>query len=92
MLVIITIVISPLVIKFFKYRWWDVHRTLETQEEGQLVKGNLLTRMHVDETIIITVEDKRTETTRMPCKSSATSGGSKHKILIFNCITLHIRV
>ena len=34
MLVIITIVISPLVIKFFKYRWWDVHRTLETQEEG----------------------------------------------------------
>ena len=34
MLVIITIVISPLVIKFFKYRWWNVHRTLETQEEG----------------------------------------------------------
>ena len=23
-----------LVNKIFKYRWWDVHRTLETQEEG----------------------------------------------------------
>ena len=34
MLVIITIIISPLVIKIFKYRWWNVHRTLETQEEG----------------------------------------------------------
>ena len=49
--------------------------------------------MHVDETIIITVEEKRTETTRMPCKNSATSGGSKHKILVFNCIiVLIIRV
>ena len=48
--------------------------------------------MHVDETIIITVEDKRTETMRMPCKNSATSGGSKHKILVFNCITVLIRV
>ena len=48
--------------------------------------------MHVAETIIITVEDKRTETTRIPCKNSATSGGSKHKILVFNCITVLIRV
>ena len=24
----------PLVIKIFKYRWWNVHMTLETQEEG----------------------------------------------------------
>ena len=48
--------------------------------------------MHVDETIIITVEDKRTETTRIPCKNSATSGGSKHKALVLNCITVHIRV
>ena len=48
--------------------------------------------MHVDETIIITVEDKRTETTRMPCKNSATSGGSKHKVPVFNCITVLIRI
>ena len=48
--------------------------------------------MHVDETIIITVEDKRTETTRMPCKNSATSGGSKHKALILNGITVLIHV
>ena len=47
--------------------------------------------MHVDETIIITIEDKRTETT-IPCKNSAMSGGSKHKALIFNCITVLIRV
>ena len=48
--------------------------------------------MHVDETIIITVEDKHTKTTRMPCKNSATSGGSKHKALVLNCITVLIRV
>ena len=48
--------------------------------------------MHVDETIIITVEDKHTETTRMPCKNSATSGGSKNKALVLNCITVLIRV
>ena len=48
--------------------------------------------MHVDETIIIMVEDKRTETTRIPCKNSATSGGSKHKTLVLNCITVLIRV
>ena len=48
--------------------------------------------MHVDETIIITVEDKRTEIIRIPCKNSATSGGSKHKALILNCITVLIRV
>ena len=54
--------------------------------------GNLLTHMHVDETIIIMVEDKCTETTRIPCKNSATSGGSKHKALVFNCITVLIRV
>ena len=48
--------------------------------------------MHVDETIIITVEDKRTETTGIPCKNSATSGGSKHKALVLNCITVLIRV
>ena len=48
--------------------------------------------MHVDETIIITVEDKRTETMRIPCKNSATSGGSKHKILVFNCVTVLICV
>ena len=48
--------------------------------------------MHVDETIIITVEDKPTETMRMPCKNSATSGGSKHKALVLNCITVLIRV
>ena len=48
--------------------------------------------MHVDETIIITVEDKRTETMRIPCKNSATSGGSKYKTLILNCITVLIRV
>ena len=48
--------------------------------------------MHVEETITITVEDKRTKTTRIPCKNSATSGGSKHKILVFNCITVLIRV
>ena len=46
--------------------------------------------MHVDETIIITVEDKRTETTT-PCKNSATSGGRKHKALVFNCITVVLR-
>ena len=46
----------------------------------------------MDETIIITVEDKRTETTRIPCKNIATSGGSKHKTLVLNCITVHIRV
>ena len=48
--------------------------------------------MHVDETIIITVEDKRTETTRIPCKNSATSGGSKHKALVLNYITVLMRV
>ena len=48
--------------------------------------------MHVDETIIITVEDKRTEIMRIPCKNSATSAGSKHKTLVLNCITVHIRV
>ena len=48
--------------------------------------------MHVDETIIITVEDKRTATTRIPCKNSAMSGGSKHKALVLNCITVLIRV
>ena len=48
--------------------------------------------MHVDETIIIMVEDKRTEIMRIPCKNSATSGGSKHKTLVLNCITVLIRV
>ena len=48
--------------------------------------------MHVDETIIITMEDKRTESMMIPCKKSATSGGSKHKALILNCITILIRV
>ena len=48
--------------------------------------------MHVDETIIITMEDKRTETIRIPCKNSATSCGSKHKTLVLNCITVLIRV
>ena len=48
--------------------------------------------MHVDETIIITVEDKRIESIRIPCKNSATSGGSKHKALVLNCITVLIRV
>ena len=48
--------------------------------------------MHVDETIIITVEDKRTEIITIPCKNSARSGGSKHKALVFNCITVLIRV
>ena len=48
--------------------------------------------MHVDETIIITVEDKRTEIIRIPCKNSATSGGAKHKALVLNCITVLIRV
>ena len=48
--------------------------------------------MHVDETIIIMVEDKRTVIMRIPCKNSATSGGSKHKTLVFNCITVLIRV
>ena len=48
--------------------------------------------MHVDETIIVTVEDKCTETTRIPCKNSATSGGSKHKALVLNCIIVLIRV
>ena len=52
----------------------------------------MLTRMHVDETIIITMEDKRTEIIMIPCKNSATSGGSKHKALIFNCMILLIRV
>ena len=52
----------------------------------------MLTRMDVDVTIIITVEDKRTETTRIPCKNSAMSGGSKHKALVLNCITILIRV
>ena len=47
--------------------------------------------MHVDETIIITMEDKRTETT-IPCKNNAKSGGSKHKALVLNCITVLIRV
>ena len=44
----------------------------------------------MDETIIITVEAKRTETTRIPCKNNATSGGSKHKILVFNYIIVLI--
>ena len=48
--------------------------------------------MHVDETIIITVEYKRTETTRIPCKNNAMSGGSKHKTLVLNCITVLIGV
>ena len=48
--------------------------------------------MHVDETIIITVEDKCTEIITIPCKNSATSGGSKHKALVFNCIIVLIRV
>ena len=47
--------------------------------------------MHVDKTIIITVEDKHTESIRIPCKNSATSGGSKHKALVLNCITVLIR-
>ena len=48
--------------------------------------------MHVDETIIFTVEDKRTESIMISCKNSATSGGSKHKTLVLNCITVLIRV
>ena len=52
----------------------------------------MLTRMHVDETIIITVGDKHTETIRIPCKNSAMSGGSKHKTLVLNCITVLTRV
>ena len=48
--------------------------------------------MHVDETIIIMVDDKLTETTRIPCKNSAMSGGSKHKALVLNCIIVLIRV
>ena len=48
--------------------------------------------MHVDETIIFTVEDKHTESIRIPCRNSATSGGSKHKTLVLNCITVHIHV
>ena len=48
--------------------------------------------MHVDETIIITAEDKRTESMMIPCKNSTTSGGSKHKTLILNCITVLIHV
>ena len=48
--------------------------------------------MHVDETIIITVEDKCTESMMIPCKNRATSGGSKHKTLVLNCITVLIRV
>ena len=48
--------------------------------------------MHVDETIIIIVEDKCTESIRIPCKNSAMSGGSKHKTLVLNCITVLIRV
>ena len=47
--------------------------------------------MHVDETIIITVEDKRTET-MTPCKNNATSGGSKHKTLVLNCTIVLIHV
>ena len=48
--------------------------------------------MHVDETIIIMVEDKRAEMIMIPCKNSATSGGNKHKALVFSCITVLIRV
>ena len=48
--------------------------------------------MHVDEIIKITVEDKRIEITRIPCKNIATSGGSKHKTLVLNCITILICV
>ena len=48
--------------------------------------------MHVDETIIITVEDKHTESIRIPCKNSATSGGSKHKTLVLNCTIVLICV
>ena len=48
--------------------------------------------MHVDETIIIMVEDKHTEIIMIPCKNSATSGGSKHKALVLNCIIVLIRV
>ena len=50
----------------------------------------MLTRMHVDETIIITMEDTHTKTTRIPCIKSATSGASKHKALVFICITVLI--
>ena len=42
----------------------------------------------VNETVLITVEDKRTETIRIPCINSAISGGSKHKTLVLNCITV----
>ena len=46
----------------------------------------------VNETIVIMVEDKqRTETIRIPCKNSARSGGSKHKTIVLNCITVHMR-
>ena len=48
--------------------------------------------MHVDETIIIMVENKHTEIITIPCKNSATSGGSKHKALVLNCITALMRV
>ena len=54
----------------------------------------ILTHMHGEcsLTIIITVQDKRTDTIRIPCENSARSGGSKHKTLVLNCITVDIRV
>jgi hypothetical protein len=42
----------------------------------------------VNETVLIMVEDKRTKTIRIPCINSAKSGGSKHKTLLLNCITV----
>ena len=48
--------------------------------------------MHVDETIIITLEYKRKESIRIPYKNNATSGGSKHKTLVLNCFTVLIHV
>jgi hypothetical protein len=42
----------------------------------------------VNEIVLITAEDKHTKTIRIPCINSAISGGSKHKMLVLNCITV----
>ena len=42
----------------------------------------------MNETILIKVEEKCTEERTIPCKNSATSGDSKHKTLVLNCITI----
>ena len=69
-----------------------MERSQDLGNTRKLVSTGILTHMHVDETIQITRVDKHDETIRIPCKNNATSGGSKHKTPVLNCITVLIRV